>query len=70
MNARLLWYILILMVVACQPRPVITDAPPIREYTPAQQKSMAEAYQLPACEPLRIVIKDCQVLRDQVRPAH
>ena len=56
----------IIALAACQ-QPIIHDAPPVPEYAPST--AFGAAYKNPACEPLRIVIKDCETLRDQVRTA-
>jgi hypothetical protein len=61
-------YALLLLLAACGPLPVITDAPAMASYSTEEQQRIKSAYHaLPADSPLRPVIRDCKALRNQVR---
>ncbi|MCU1324997.1 MAG: hypothetical protein JWN34_367 [Bryobacterales bacterium] len=65
---RLLMLAVLMTLAACQPAPVVTDSPAMAEYTPAQQRQMKRDFDaLPADSSMRIVVRDCKALRNEIR---
>ena len=66
---RPLAYLLIICLAACE-CPVYSGHAGLRDYSQQEQDAMADAAKYPVCRPLWNAVKDCQVLRDEVRTAH